>query len=541
MLFILGTSTAAHASNVTWFGPLDPANSNANWPAVNGTFTQNFGVAFTTGSSGPFTISWVNLGLNTSSVTTGAVTLTVALHGATNSTPYSAVAGPTAWATDTITLSMPTTTSTAFTASLTAAQLPNISAYAMSANTSYALILYAPMVNIGMMRTTGYANGTTNDRYITSEGFIALSTLRNNVSNYANSATSYPTLAISFGATAPDSDADGVTDSADLCPATASGAAVDASGCAASQRDTDGDGVTDDLDLCAGTAAGAPVDASGCVPGLAMIITTDLPVADSNCSAGGVKVEIGYDDNNDGMLSSGTEVTNVTYVCDGAAGESAVVTPLPVGDASCPTGGVSVRVGEGAVSDVCNGATGATGDAGAAGADGYTVLLVTDDEVGSNCDDDGAGGLRVRSGLDDGLGSDGETPAGTAHDGLLDDGEVDAVTHVCNGATGADGSRGLTSMVRTVALGDDSEDCDRRGGVVIETGLDENGDGELGPDEVQSSAIICNGGDGVRDLDGDGVDDRLVLSGGCNGADSTPGLLGLAALLGLLTLRRRHS
>ncbi len=48
----------------------------------------------------------------------------------------------------------------------------------------------------------------------------------------------------------PDDDNDGVPDTGDNCPATPTGAAVDANGCALSQLDTDGDGVTDDLDNC---------------------------------------------------------------------------------------------------------------------------------------------------------------------------------------------------------------------------------------------------------------------------------------------------
>lgn len=52
-----------------------------------------------------------------------------------------------------------------------------------------------------MGRTTGYANGTTNNFYTTSEGFLALDTFRNNSPNYSNNASSFPTLSISFGAT----------------------------------------------------------------------------------------------------------------------------------------------------------------------------------------------------------------------------------------------------------------------------------------------------------------------------------------------------
>lgn len=191
---------SSSAVDIAWFEPTDTMNSNANWPAVNGTYNQNFGVAFTTGSS-TYQMDWVKLGLNTSGVTAGSATLTVALHATTNSTPYSAVATSTAYATDVVTFSMPTTSSTAFDLNLTSANLPNITGYTMSASTSYALILYAPSVNIGMMRRTGYANGTTNNFYTVSNGFTALDTFRNNSANYTNTTNSYPSLAIAFGET----------------------------------------------------------------------------------------------------------------------------------------------------------------------------------------------------------------------------------------------------------------------------------------------------------------------------------------------------
>lgn len=193
----------ATGATITYITPLEAPNSNANWPALNGTYTQNFGIAFSTGSSGPFDIDWINLGLNTSGVTSGSASLKVALHNTTNTTAYSAAAGTTAWATDTVTFTKPTTTSTAFTANLTSAMLTNISAFSLQANTSYALIFYAPTVNIGMGRTTGYADGATNTKYTVTNGFTMLNTFRGN-SKYSSSGTSFPSLAISFGTTATD-------------------------------------------------------------------------------------------------------------------------------------------------------------------------------------------------------------------------------------------------------------------------------------------------------------------------------------------------
>ena len=190
----------AQASLVTWFTQTDTSNSNANWPS--GTlYSNNVGVAFKTGAAGPYVIDWVVLGLNTSSITSGSSSVKLALHNTNNTTPYSAVAGATEYAVDTLNFSMPTTTATNFDLSLTAADIPNISSFSMNANTTYALILYAPSSVIGMQRKTGYANGTTNNFYTVTEGFTALDTFRNNVANYSVNASSFPTLDISFGET----------------------------------------------------------------------------------------------------------------------------------------------------------------------------------------------------------------------------------------------------------------------------------------------------------------------------------------------------
>ena len=193
--------TVAVGGTITYITPTSPSNSVSTWSGLNGTFNQNMGIAFKTGSSGPFNIDWIEIGLNTSGVTSGSASLTMALRNTSNSTPYSAVAGATEYAKDTVTFSMPTTTGTYFDLSLSSASLPNISSYAMQSNTAYALILYAPTVNIALGRKTGYANGTTNNFYTVTNGFTMLDTFRSNSANYSNNSSSYPTLDISFGAT----------------------------------------------------------------------------------------------------------------------------------------------------------------------------------------------------------------------------------------------------------------------------------------------------------------------------------------------------
>ncbi|WP_449301153.1 di-heme oxidoredictase family protein [Pseudoalteromonas fenneropenaei] len=63
------------------------------------------------------------------------------------------------------------------------------------------------------------------------------------------------------GAQVVDSDGDGVADSADICPNTPTGTAVDGSGC---PIDSDGDGIPDSQDQCANTPTGSAVDSNGC-------------------------------------------------------------------------------------------------------------------------------------------------------------------------------------------------------------------------------------------------------------------------------------
>ena len=66
-----------------------------------------------------------------------------------------------------------------------------------------------------------------------------------------------------------DTDKDGVVDSADACPDTPQGTAVDSKGCA---PDSDKDGITDSKDLCPDTPAGTDVNAMGCAKNNAIVL-----------------------------------------------------------------------------------------------------------------------------------------------------------------------------------------------------------------------------------------------------------------------------
>jgi len=113
------------------------------------------------------------------------------------------VSGTTIHASDTITFTSPLTANTNFFVNLSPADFPNISSFAMASTTGYALRLWGPSAGYGILRTTGYAENTSNDFYTVNDGFVALSTFRNNVPNYGPSPpTNTATLSIAFGTTA---------------------------------------------------------------------------------------------------------------------------------------------------------------------------------------------------------------------------------------------------------------------------------------------------------------------------------------------------
>lgn len=202
-LFLLGLALAgmspAVALDITWFQPTDTTNSNGTF-TVNASYTTNYGVAFTTGSASTFKMDWVKLILNTSAITSGSGSFKLSLRNTTNTTAYSAAAGATELAVDTVNFTMPTTIATPFPLDLRAVDIPNITNYTMAASTSYSLIIYNASAAFAIQRRTGYAQNTTNNFYTVSNGFTALNTFRNNAT-YTNTTNSYPSLPFSFGNT----------------------------------------------------------------------------------------------------------------------------------------------------------------------------------------------------------------------------------------------------------------------------------------------------------------------------------------------------
>ena len=59
----------------------------------------------------------------------------------------------------------------------------------------------------------------------------------------------------------------------------------------------------------------------------------------------------------------------------------------------------------------------------------------------------------------------------------------------------SDGTDGLNALIETVTLAPGA-DCEA-GGVTVYVGIDEDRDGVLDAEEIQSSEIICQGVDGI--------------------------------------------
>jgi hypothetical protein len=189
--------SSASGASVAYVAPANASNSNATLPTGTA-YTSNLGYAFKTGPSGSFDIDWVKVGLYSSASSGTSLSFKISLRNTDNETAYSAVAGTTEHAADTVNFTVPASGN--FDLNLTSAELPNITSHKLLANSAYALFVNsAAGGHLGLRRTTGFANGTTNAQYTVSNGFTVLDTFRNNTANYTNTPGSHPTLDISFG------------------------------------------------------------------------------------------------------------------------------------------------------------------------------------------------------------------------------------------------------------------------------------------------------------------------------------------------------
>lgn len=242
--------------------------------------------------------------------------------------------------------------------------------------------------------------------------------------------------------------------------------------------DLDGDGVLDaDEILSTRNICAVQVNAN------LTLVKNSAVLPGAVCEFGGVKIEVGIDDDDDHVLAP-SEVDSTTTQCSSVLivdGLTTLVDTVPATSAQCAFGGVVLRSGlddnrngtlESAefdeVETICN------------GANGYDGVTRSDAYTGNQCVS--GSGFKITSGLD------------LNRNGVLDPAEVRTTSYVCHGD---EGTNGLSSLVRTTDAGNA---CGVYGGVKIESGLDDNRDGALGWSEVDSTAYVCNGYDGYSAL-----------------------------------------
>jgi hypothetical protein len=211
------------------------------------------------------------------------------------------------------------------------------------------------------------------------------------------------------------------------------------------------------------------------VDGNSSLTTVTTEPAGDNCDNGGLKIDSGIDTNGDGTLDN-TEITATAYVCNGTDGNDGLIkTTNEAAGINCENGGIKIDSGidsngNGTLDDdeitattyVCNGIDG-----------NNSLTKMTNEAAGTNCEN---GGVKIDSGID------------TNGDGTLDDSEITATAYVCNGI---DGNDSLTKITNEAA----GANCEN-GGLKIDTGVDNNANGVLDDDEIRATAYACNGVDG---------------------------------------------
>jgi len=116
------------------------------------------------------------------------------------------------------------------------------------------------------------------------------------------------------------------------------------------------------------------------------------------------------------------------------------------------------------------------------------LSAVTAEAAGANCTN---GGQRLDIGLDDDA------------DGILDAEEIDATRYVCNGAPGSDGQDGTSgtdglATLATVTAEAAGANC-ANGGQRLDIGIDDDSDTVLDAGEIDYTSYVCNGADGASD------------------------------------------
>ncbi len=235
---------------------------------------------------------------------------------------------------------------------------------------------------------------------------------------------------------------------------------------------------------------------------LALSKTSLIPIGDSRCIYGGVFLETGNDDNDNGTLDA-DEVDHSNSVCNGApgTGEDGVdganalvaINNEAVGE-SCEHGGQKIDYGLDLNknntldnSEITGTAYVCDGTGGLDGSHGFNSLVTVNSEPsGEICVQ---AGQRIDFGMD------------SNRNNILGGDEITSTTYVCNGVPGAQGDEGLNGKMALIAINNEpvGSHCDY-GGQRIDSGLDNDGSNALDSNEVTSTAYICNGSNGQGGL-----------------------------------------
>jgi hypothetical protein len=253
------------------------------------------------------------------------------------------------------------------------------------------------------------------------------------------------------------------------------------------------------------------------VDGRSIAVRTAPETAGANCPAGGIRVETGLDDDDDRTLDS-SEVDATAYVCDGADGFTTLVALVAIDPdltrPICPLGGTRIESGRDLDRDGTLAEAEVESFASVCSIRTNENLFLVDNAVelpGANCP---AGGTRTRFGIDD----DG--------DHVLDPEEVDgAPAYLCNEVQLIAGKSSLvTTEPASIA------EC-TFGGYAIRHGLDDDYDGTLDAGELDGLRIVCNGNEGYAGL----VEQDPFVGGECG-----QGVAGIELASGLDTDRDGH-
>jgi hypothetical protein len=314
-------------------------------------------------------------------------------------------------------------------------------------------------------------------------------------------------------------------------------------------------------------SGGAPGDLLTNVAGTLRDVAV-IPAVDPGCSV----VDNG---NGTATVTCGGNQVVIADGTDGIDGEDAadqlIETQPLAGGALCPSGGHKVESGldngdgGGVAGDgelqpgeidntitLCNGADGIDGENGLDGTDAVSTLVnVNPIAPGNIC---AQGGQEIHAGQDNGDGG------GIEGDGILQDGEVDSTTYVCDGTDGTDGidgEEGNSCFVVDNNNGTYTLYCTDGSVVTLQDG-DDGPEGPPGQDgapgqDGQDSCALQENSDGTATITcgadsfviqgrntKDGAGNATFQDEGCSQFGDSAASLGLGALFLLLLRRRRR-